>query len=101
VHLGAYQEAGAVVAALRTRLSTSASVPSAAASPPAVKTVSPSCQTQAGAYAQVAPQSDPVLEATLTFRGAPAEAFVFEVGGGYVAAVVGVPGCQRLAVASF
>jgi hypothetical protein len=41
------------------------------------------------------------VEATLTYRGEPAEAYVFAAGGRWVAAVVGLPGCRLITVVRF
>jgi hypothetical protein len=42
-----------------------------------------------------------VLDATLTYRGSPARAYVFAIAGRHTVAVVGEPGCRLLAVGSF
>jgi hypothetical protein len=109
VALGRYQDPGGVVAALRARLdSTSgtasiqptATVPSPNPQPVAAATPAP-CLAQAVSGAKAAPQSIPVLDATLTYRGSPARAYVFDVADGHAVAVVGVPGCRLLAAATF
>jgi anti-sigma factor RsiW len=105
VALGSYQDPGGVVAAVRDWLgsrSGAASTPGATPGPPpAAAAVPPPCLTQAASRAKVAPQSVPVLDATLTYRGSPARAYVFAVAGRHTVAVVAEPGCGLLAVGSF
>jgi hypothetical protein len=113
VALGSYQDPGGVVAAVRDRLgSTSGAASSSGPTPgpppaaapvpaPVAAAVPPPCLTQAASGAKVAPQSVPVLDATLTYRGSPARAYVFAHAGRHTVAVVGEPGCGLLAVGSF
>jgi hypothetical protein len=42
-----------------------------------------------------------VLDATLTYRGSPARAYVFAIAGRHSVVVVAEPGCGLLAVGSF
>jgi hypothetical protein len=51
--------------------------------------------------AKAAPQSTPMLDATLTYRGSSARAYVFAIAGRHTVAVMGLPGCRLLAVATF
>jgi hypothetical protein len=130
VALGSYQDPDGVVAALRDLLGSPSAAPSAPAGsasgsapgssagsapgsvpgstsgsasgpPPAATAGTSQCLTEAATGAKVAPQSLPVLDATLTYRGSPARAYVFAVAGRHTVAVVGEPGCGLLTVASF
>jgi hypothetical protein len=112
VALGSFQNPAGVVAALQVQLgqlgstSTAPSAqrsasPSTAGPPPEAAGVPPPCQAPAVSGAKATPQSIPVLDATLTYRGSPARAYVFMVADRHAVAVVGVPGCRLLAVATF
>jgi hypothetical protein len=88
------------VVALRSRLPAGGAAASASPQPTVGGPGSP-CLGQAATDAKVAPQSVPELQATLTYRGSPAQVFVFEVAGSHRAEVLGVPGCGLLTAATF
>jgi hypothetical protein len=93
-----YESPGSLVAALRVDLNAPIApghLPHV--SNPAVETCLAPATTAAGVPAGTAP----VFEATVTYRGSPAEVYVFSVNRGQRAAVVRTPGCQALAVVSF
>jgi len=100
--LGDYQGPGALVAALRPALTGAAaetySVPAAdgVASPGFGVCVAPATSA-AGQHAG----TKPVLEATLTYLGSPAQVFVFPDATRHVAVVTRVPGCALLADVTF
>jgi negative regulator of sigma E activity len=97
--LGALQTSSSLVGALQSRLMAGAASSAAGTAPgPAAR---PPCQAEAAAGAGVAPQTPPQLEATVTYRGESAEAYVFPAGGRWVAAVVGLPGCGLVTVVRF
>jgi hypothetical protein len=104
VALGSYQDPAGVVTAVRDQVNSrsgAASTPGATSGPPPAAVAPPSCLTQAALGAKVATQSVPVLDATLTYRGSPARAYVFAMAGRHAVAVVGEPGCGLLAVGTF
>ena len=93
-----FESPGALVAALRAELN---AVPAPGnpriASSPAVET----CVVPAAGAAGVPAGTGLVFEATVTYRGSPAEVYVFSLNNRHRAAVVHPSGCQALAVVSF
>jgi hypothetical protein len=96
--LPSFESPSSLVAALRAELNAAPAPgnPRIAASP-AVET----CLAPAAAAAGVPAGTAPGFEATLTYRGSPAEVYVFSVSNRHRAAVVHLSGCQALAVVSF
>jgi hypothetical protein len=101
IDIGAVQDQAGLVAILRPRVQNATAARTPAGSTSAAVPGPPSCQAPAADAAGVAPPGAPVVEASLTYRGAPAQVFVFAVGERYTAAVVGRAGCRLLAVVSF
>jgi negative regulator of sigma E activity len=109
--LGSVQDSGGLVAALQERLNSlnPDGLNPGSGTPTASSTVVPrvpspttsACLPQAASYAQAPAGSRPVVAAGLTYRGSPAQVYVFQVGGHHTAVVVGVPGCRSLTVAAF
>jgi hypothetical protein len=87
-----------VVAALRAALRVT---PGAAAVLGPALPARPRCLPGAVTHAALPPDSTPALEASLTYRGVPAQAYVFESGGAHIAEVVATPGCSWLAEVRF
>jgi hypothetical protein len=93
-----FESPGALVAALRAQLN-AAPAPGnpRIASSPAVET----CVAPAAAAAGVPAGTALVFDATVTYRGSPAEVYVFSLNNRHRAAVVHPSGCQAVAVVSF
>jgi hypothetical protein len=105
-NLGSYQDPGGLIPALRERLNAANGVgagptASTTVAPPVPVATEPSCLNQAASDARAPAGSPPLLATALTYRGSPAQVFVFQVGGRHMAAVVGVPGCRLLTLAAF
>ncbi len=103
VHLGAVQGPGPLVAELRSVLGRNPAGPSptsgSSAAPP--DTAVTACLRPAVADVGLAVGTNPGLQASLTYQGKEAAAFVFHRGSQLVAVVVAVPACGLLAEMTF
>jgi hypothetical protein len=117
VHLGAVQGPGPLAGELRSALGATpaAGASTPAAAPGATRTIAPNavsppgttagpsdravtaCLGPATADAHLPAESSPRLEATLTYQGLPAAAYVFDQGSQREAVVVAELGCRLLA----
>jgi hypothetical protein len=101
--VGEWQGPGPMAARLRAALagaSQTGRVPAAALTP-AAQAAFRRCLGPAAAGAGVPLGTPPVLRASVTYHGAPAEVFVFAVGAHHVAEVTDESGCGRLARVTF
>ncbi len=95
------QSPASIVRSLQAALAqTPSGINSIAQASPSALAFAP-CLNRAAADVGVRSGSVPALEASLTYQGAPAQVFVFPVGAGHVAAVVGGPGCTLLTHVAF
>jgi hypothetical protein len=97
--LGRFDTVAALVAVLRQAVIPTGS--SASAGSTVNHPASFSCLSAADRDAQLAGNPAPVLEASLDYRGAPSEVFVFPHLSGHVAVVVRSDSCSLEASASF
>jgi anti-sigma factor RsiW len=86
-----------LVAALRAALRVTPATEDIRPAPPAWRR----CLAVAATHAALPPDSTPALQVSLTYRGAPAQAYVFGSARAHIAEVVATPGCSWLAGVRF